>query len=57
MNRIFFFNFWSIQQLNESSAIISILQSYRLNSEPGIQAYLNLYQPMKTKDPKGKEVN
>ncbi|XP_022651194.1 prostaglandin E synthase 2-like isoform X2 [Varroa destructor] len=43
-------------QLNESSAIISILQSYRLNSEPGIQAYLNLYQPMKTKDPKGKEV-
>ncbi|OQR77751.1 prostaglandin E synthase 2-like, partial [Tropilaelaps mercedesae] len=43
-------------QLNDSSVIISILQSYLLNRKPGIRFYLDLYQPVKTKDPTGKEV-
>ncbi|XP_003738383.1 prostaglandin E synthase 2 [Galendromus occidentalis] len=43
-------------QLNDSTVIISILQSYLLNKNDGIRKYLGLYRPVKTKDDSGKQV-
>ena len=46
-----------LQQLNDSTVIISILQSFLLDQKEGIQKFLRFYQPVKSKNDDGKPVS
>ncbi|XP_064458460.1 prostaglandin E synthase 2-like [Ornithodoros turicata] len=41
-------------QINDSTVIVSMMQSYLIDKEPGFKKYLSLYEPIEMKDASGK---